>query len=104
MEKCCICNKQFSNKSNLRKHVKNVHEKIIFKCEICAKELSRKDNLQSHKRDVHYRSRKFVCLECKIEFSRKGNLLAHKKVCCRIRQCHEQLSPSEFKNHICSQK
>ena len=42
MKKCSICNRQFSNKSNLRKHVKNVHEKIKFKCEICAKELSEK--------------------------------------------------------------
>ena len=51
MEKCDICNKLFSNKSNLRKYIKSVHEKIKFNCEICDKEVSRKDKLKEHMKE-----------------------------------------------------
>ena len=105
MEKCDICNKLFSNKSNLRKHIKSVHEKIKFKCEICDKELSRKDELQRHKLSVHSKNIEFKCIVCERKFSRKDNLLAHKNVCCKCKHCHEQFSsPSELLNHICPEK
>ena len=105
MEKCDICNKLFSNKSNLRKHIKSVHEKMKFKCEICDKKLSRKDELQRHKLSVHSKNIEFKCIVCERKFSRKDNLLAHKNVCCKCKHCHEQfLSPSEFLNQLCPKK
>ena len=97
MEKCDICNKLFSNKSSLTKHIKSVHEKIKFKCEICDKEFSQEDNLQRHKKAVHSKNIEFKCVVCERKFSRKDNLLAHKNVCCKCKHCHEQFfSPSEF--------
>ena len=105
METCDICNKLFSNKSNLRKHIKSVHEKIKFTREICGKELSRKDKLQRHKKTVHSRSSEFECAVYEKKFSRKENLLAHKNVCCKCKHCHEQFpSPSKLVNHICQEK
>ena len=105
MEKCDICNKLFSNKSNLRKHIKSVHEKMKFKCEICTKNFTRKDNLLSHKRNIHSKSIEFECTVCEKKFNRKGNLQAHKIVCCKCKHCHEQFSsPSELLNHICPEK
>ena len=105
MEECDICNKLFSNKSNLRKHIKSVYEKMKFKCEICDKEFSRKDNLQRHNKAVHSKSIAFKCTVCERKFSRKENLLAHKNVCCKCKHCHEQFpSPSELLNHICPEK
>ena len=105
MEKCNLCNKLFSNKSSLTKHIKSVHEKIKFKCEICDKELLRKDDLQRHKKTVHWRSSEFKCVVCERKFSRKDHLLIHKNVCCKCKHCHEQFSsPSELLNHICLEK
>ena len=105
MEECNLCNKLFSNQSNLRKHIKSVHEKIKFKCEICTKNFTRKDNLLSHKRNIHSKNIEFKCTVCERKFSRKGNLQAPKKVCCKCRHCHEQLSsPSVLLNHVCPEK
>ena len=105
MEECDICNKLFSNKSNLRKHIKSVHEKMKFKSEICDKEFSQEDNLQRHKKAVHSKSIEFKCTVCERKFSRKENLQAHKTVCCKCKHCHEQFSlPPELLNHICPEK
>ena len=93
MEKCDICNNQFSNHLNLRKHIKNIYKKINFKFEICAKEFSQKENLQRLKLSVHSKSSEFECIVCKRKFTRKENLLAHKNICCKCRYCHEQFFP-----------
>ena len=105
MEECDICNKLFSNKSSLTKHIKSVHEKIKFKCEICTKNFTKKENLLSHKRNIHSKSTEFECTVCEKKLNRKGNLQAHKTVCCKCKHCHEQFfSPSELLNHICPEK
>ena len=85
MKECNLCNKLFSNQSNLRKHIRSVHEKMKFTCEICGKEVSRKDKLQRHKLSVHSKSSEFKCTVCERKFIQKDNLLAHKNVCCKCK-------------------
>ena len=79
MEVCNLCNKLFSNQSNLGKRIKSVHEKMKFKCEICGKEFSQKDDLQRHKKAVHSKSIEFKCTVCERKFSRKNNCWHIKK-------------------------
>ena len=44
-----ICDKKFSEKSNLNRHVYTVHEKKeSFVCQLCDKIFTRKDNLKQH--------------------------------------------------------
>ena len=51
---CDFCDKNFSFKGNLNKHIKSVHEgKKPFKCKVCDKCFSVKCNLNSHIESVH---------------------------------------------------
>jgi KRAB domain-containing zinc finger protein len=53
-QKCKICGKMLSNKSNLRKHIKVVHEKLKpFECLHCEIGFSAKQNLTYHLYSVH---------------------------------------------------
>jgi uncharacterized Zn-finger protein len=52
--KCKICEKILSNKSNLRKHIKEVHEKLKpFECLHCKKGFGVKQHLTYHLYSVH---------------------------------------------------
>lgn len=48
--KCSHCELSYSNKSNLRTHIRAVHEKITYKCpfEGCHKELHHRKSLRQH--------------------------------------------------------
>jgi uncharacterized Zn-finger protein len=45
---CPICSKVFMVKSNLNRHIKNVHDSETFICEKCDKSFGRKDSLKKH--------------------------------------------------------
>ena len=60
-------------KSNLRKHIKNVHDKCKFICEISGKNFTRKDNMLRHRKSLHSEN---------IELCVKTNLV-EKKTCWR---------------------
>ncbi|XP_067665313.1 myoneurin-like isoform X1 [Haliotis asinina] len=64
---CPICNKSFSDKKNLSKHIK-IHSQSGFSCEFCLKKYSTKSNLQGHMR-VHSGDRPFSCEFCGKNFS-----------------------------------
>ena len=50
---CKQCEKHFSHRSPLYRHVKTVHEVIRFKCNLCDQELKRKSNLDAHIKSKH---------------------------------------------------
>jgi len=52
---CRLCSRTFSNKSNAKRHVKNVHEKQRpFECSICCKLFSSVYNMRVHKQ-THFK-------------------------------------------------
>merc|ERR1712080_236072 len=74
---CETCGKCFSQKSNVKQHIEDVHVKTKkFSCEVCDKRFSQKVTLTEHMR-VHSGERLFVCEACGKSFSRKSALTRH---------------------------
>ena len=75
---CNYCNKNFSQKNNLKRHIKSKHEATNLRCEKCEFTSDRIDCLKRHIEMKHYQN-KIKCPECSAEFSRKDNMERHKK-------------------------
>ncbi|CAL1539680.1 unnamed protein product [Lymnaea stagnalis] len=77
MFKCDVCDKTFSWKQNLRKHLLSHPDfKPGYKCFICGKALSQKCNLVTHTR-LHTNEKPFRCDICAMSFPRKDALTHH---------------------------
>ena len=51
---CRVCDYKAAQKSNLKKHIESVHERIKpFKCNICEYKAGLKSDLQLHTEFVH---------------------------------------------------
>ena len=75
---CQICIKRFSTKTDLTRHIKTVHDKVRdFECHICNKTYSQKYNLENHIKIVHNKVKNFECNICHKKFSRKSDLQSH---------------------------
>eukprot|EP01083_Nonionella_stella_P178865 633239_1 len=67
---CESCDKTFTLKNNLKRHISDVHDYIRkFKCDSCDKNFSRKSTLKQHVNEVHEQIRKFSCDSCDQSFS-----------------------------------
>ena len=75
---CNYCNKNFSEKRSLKRHIKSKHEMIKLRCEKCEFTTDRLDCLKRHIEMKHYQNR-IKCPECSAEFSRKDSMERHKK-------------------------
>ena len=93
--RCPECNKDFSSKGHLKRHVENVHEKKKKHfCEICQKMWTTKADADRHLRTVHEKLRNFKCEFCNRSFKINSLLNVH------VKSVHEGLKP--FECQICT--
>ena len=71
---CCVCNRSYSRKDKLRRHVLSIHTQQQFTCSLCPEKrtCNRKDALMAHQMKVHG---VVACLDCGNAF-RSTQLLA----------------------------
>jgi uncharacterized Zn-finger protein len=86
---CKICNKKFSNKSNLIKHKNRIHNNLGFKCgyEGCDKWYSDKHYLKVHITKKHMEERVYKCKYCDRGYTYKLTYMAH------LREAHLNVYP-----------
>ena len=75
---CNYCNKKFSEKRNMKRHIKSKHEVTNLGCEKCEFTTDRLDFLKRHIESKHYQN-KIKRPDCSVEFGRKDNLVRHMK-------------------------
>ncbi|VEN39088.1 unnamed protein product [Callosobruchus maculatus] len=78
--KCSVCNKEFLQHGNLRRHYSQRHEEVGIDvsvvCDICGKRLSCRDKLNFHQR-LHTGHKPHVCTVCGRGFTQKSMLDGH---------------------------
>ena len=78
--KCDICNKQFTQRTHLRTHMKGVHyHKRNIKCSICVKTFDSNDGLKSHMTTNHGADPQFMCKYCDTFFNNSSARTLHVK-------------------------
>ncbi len=76
---CDHCDKAFSRRQNLRRHVKFYHEKNdTFKCDVCSQRFSERAYLKMHISSVHLKIQ-HPCDLCDKKFSALQHLVRHRK-------------------------
>jgi DNA phosphorothioation-dependent restriction protein DptG len=91
------CEKAYSTKYNLKRHIESVHQSIKrFQCDLCNKFLSSKQNLQEHY-FTHSNEKLFKCIEpgCLQTFRQRSQLSNHRKMHRELFLLKEQLKTSE---------
>ncbi len=127
--KCDKCDKEYTTKSGLNRHIYSSHNTSNFKCiecdevfileglyqahmnkrhnknsenkcKFCEKIFSTKGNLDNHILYIHTETKKYKCEICNKDFIRKGDLTRHNKV------IHQNIKYFKCNtcNYVCSTK
>ena len=75
-EKCFLCEKEFRN---LASHMESTHEKKEPKCEVCGETFKLMKQLRSHRYSKHKIVKKHICEICGQQFVTNFVLVKHKK-------------------------
>lgn len=75
---CTDCEKSFFQKTHLITHRRTHTGEKPYVCSFCYKRFNRKDNLNGHQR-IHTGEKPYKCIECDKSFIRKGDLNEHRR-------------------------
>ncbi|KAH8308372.1 hypothetical protein KR059_011315 [Drosophila kikkawai] len=77
--KCEICNKTYSNPSQLKSHMRNHLTEKSYECEVCSKRFNAACNLTSHMR-IHTGEKPFECAYCSRRFADHSSHRKHERI------------------------
>ena len=76
---CDVCQKSFTSKKYMTKHIKNVHQSKTYSCDECEKTFSTSWNMTNHRKSAHENElKKFSICEKPV---RMTNFVKHEKTC-----------------------
>lgn len=81
--KCSVCDKLFSTKGNLTRHMNTVHSTKRYSCHMCIKSFNREDYVKIHKLLVHGKEKTdtssypLECRDCGKRYKSRGGLSYH---------------------------
>ena len=78
---CTKCDKQYSSKLVLRRHIETIHNKKLFSCDKCPVQLKSYTNFKVHQKRHTVNEKSYSCEECGKSLIRKSSLKRHMKTC-----------------------
>ena len=77
--KCVDCDEEFKTIMGAQIHKQTVHDKIRYDCHLCEKQFSQQSNLKTHIENHHQQMRKYKCDTCDYCFKDNRGLKRHIK-------------------------
>ncbi|KAK7930652.1 hypothetical protein WMY93_007047 [Mugilogobius chulae] len=73
---CEICHKDYTDRSNYKKHLRIHSEQKPFRCSVCERGFTQKRHMNEHMR-IHTGEKPLSCSQCGMTFRQKNSLMRH---------------------------
>ena len=75
---CDVCEKRFTQASNLKRHMRIHTNERPYECDVCEKAFRESGHLKTHMR-IHTKEKPYECDVCDKAFRQSGHLKKHKR-------------------------